>query len=171
MNAENGRSFKKIATLALAAGVLAAPGLACAEEANSAILGTWRLLRYDVEEQATGKIGPVMGEHPTGAVAFTPNGRVFFMLTGEGRKPATTDGEKAALLDTIVSYTGTAEIKGDQWTTNVEAAWNPKWVGTAQTRNFKIEGRRLLVTTPWRVMPNWADKGMTRSLITFERID
>jgi hypothetical protein len=27
----------------------------------------------------------------------------------------------------------------------------------------------LTVLTPWRIMPNWADKGMTRSIITFER--
>jgi hypothetical protein len=27
----------------------------------------------------------------------------------------------------------------------------------------------LAVLTPWRVMPNWADKGMTRSIVTFER--
>lgn len=23
---------------------------------------------------------------------------------------------------------------------------------------------------PWRVMPNWADKGMTRSIVTVERV-
>lgn len=46
---------------------------------------------------------------------------------------------------------------------------NPEWVGTEQTRSFRIEGNRLQVLTPWRIMPNWADKGMTRSIITFER--
>jgi hypothetical protein len=34
---------------------------------------------------------------------------------------------------------------------------------------FKVESDRLVVTTPWRVMPNWADKGMTRSIVTFGR--
>ena len=30
---------------------------------------------------------------------------------------------------------------------------------------FKLDGERLVVLTPWRVMPNWADKGMTRSIV------
>ncbi len=29
--------------------------------------------------------------------------------------------------------------------------------------------RALRVLTPWRVMPNWADKGETRSIVTFVR--
>lgn len=39
--------------------------------------------------------------------------------------------------------------------------------------NFSSDGRvffiLMQVLTPWRIMPNWADKGMTRSIITFER--
>jgi len=48
-------------------------------------------------------------------------------------------------------------------------AWNPEWVGTEQVRSFKLVGQRLQMLTPWRLMPNWADKGMTRSIVTFER--
>jgi hypothetical protein len=72
-------------------------------------------------------------------------------------------------LSTLVAYTGTYRLDGDKWTTSVEVAWNPEWVGTEQVRSFKIEGERLQVLTPWRVMPNWADKGMSRSIVTFER--
>ena len=60
-------------------------------------------------------------------------------------------------------------VEGDKWTTHVEVAWNPEWVGTAQVRSFTLNGKYLEVLTPWRIMPNWADKGMTRSIITFER--
>ena len=66
-------------------------------------------------------------------------------------------------------YSGTYSVEGDKWTTNVDVAWNPEWVGTKQVRDFKLDGERLMVLTPWRVMPNWADKGMTRSIVTFER--
>ncbi len=92
------------------------------------------------------------------------------MLTGDGRKPGKTAEEKAALLDSLVAYTGTYRVEGDKWITKVEVAWNPEWVGTEQSRSFKVDGDRLQVLTPWRVMPNWADKGMTRSIITFERV-
>lgn len=121
----------------------------------SKIFGMWRLVSYEVEVQATGQKSSVMGDKPTGYANFLPEGRVFFMLTGEGRQPGKTDQERAALLGTLVSYTGTYSIEGDTWTTNVDVAWNPEWVGTKQVRNFKIERDRLLVLTPWRVMRNW----------------
>jgi hypothetical protein len=94
---------------------------------------------------------------------------VWFILTGEGRKPAKTVEERAELLGSLVAYTGTYRLEGDKWITKVEVAWNPEWVGTEQTRSFKVEGDRLQVLTPWRVMPNWPEKGMTRSIVTFQR--
>ncbi len=133
------------------------------------LLGIWKLVSYEIEVQATGQKLPVMGQNPTGYVAFLPEGRVFFVLTGEGRTPAKTDQERAALLSTLVAYTGTYRLEGDKWITKVEVAWNPEWVGTEQARSFKVVGNQLQVLTPWRLMPNWADKGMTRSIITFER--
>ena len=133
------------------------------------VVGIWKLVSYEVEVQATGQKIPVMGEKPTSYANFTPEGRVFFLLTGEARKAAKTDQERAELLNTLVAYSGPYTVEGDKWTTNVEVAWNPEWVGTKQFRDFKLDGGRLMVLTPWRVMPNWADKGMTRSIVTFER--
>jgi hypothetical protein len=132
-------------------------------------VGIWKLVSYEVEVQANGQKEPVMGNSPTGYVTFTPEGRVFFVLTGEGRKAAKTDQERAELLSTLVAYTGMYRFEGDRWITKVDVAWNPEWVGTEQARSFKVDGDRLQVLTPWRVMPNWADKGMTRSIVTFER--
>ncbi len=137
--------------------------------ADDRIVGTWKLVSYVVEVQSTGEKMPVMGQKPTGYTAFLPNGRVFFVLTGEGRRPAKTDAEKAGLLNTLVAYSGTYRIEGDKWITRVEVAWNPEWIGTEQIRPFTLEGDKLQVLTPWRMMPNWADKGMTRSIIAFER--
>jgi len=137
--------------------------------ADEKVLGTWKLVSYEVEVQATGEKAPVMGHNPTGYAAFLPEGRVFFMLTGEARKPAKTDQDHAELLSTLVAYSGTYRLEDGKWITKVEVAWNPEWVGTEQTRFFKVDGERLQVSTPWRVMPNWADKGMTRSIVTFER--
>ena len=133
------------------------------------VQGVWKLVSYEVEIQATGQKEPLMGKNPTGYVIFTPEGRVFFVLTGEGRQAAKTDKERADLLSTLVAYTGTYRLEGDTWITKVEVAWNPEWVGTEQKRAFKVDGRSLQVFTPWRVMPNWPQKGMTRSIVTFER--
>lgn len=141
----------------------------CFADDRAQVHGVWKLVSYEVEIQATGQKEPVMGKNPTGYVIFIPEGRVWFILTGEGRKPAKTVEERAELLGSLVAYTGTYRLEGDKWITKVEVAWNPEWVGTEQTRPFKIDGDRLQVLTPWRVMPNWPEKGMTRSIVTFER--
>jgi hypothetical protein len=64
---------------------------------NDQVLGAWKLLSMEVEIQANGQKEAVMGANPTGYVLFTSEGRVSFVLTGEGRKPAKTDAERAAL--------------------------------------------------------------------------
>jgi hypothetical protein len=131
--------------------------------------GVWKLLSYTVEYQATGGKEAVMGEKPIGYAIFTPGGRATFVITGEGRKAQTDDKGRAALLNTLVAYTGRYRIEGDRWITKVEVAWNPEWVGSEQERFFRLDGNRLEVVTPWRIMPNWPEKGLTRSVLTFER--
>jgi len=138
--------------------------------ANSAgVLGIWKLVSQQIEVQATGHVEPAMGEKPAGYAVFTREGRAFFILTGELREPATNDEERAGLLNTLVAYTGPYRVEGDRWTTKVEVAWNPEWVGSEQVRFFELDGDRLKVSSPWRVMPNWPDKGVTRSILTFDR--
>lgn len=158
-------------TIAIASSCALVAGLqpVVADDA-AGVTGFWKLVSYVVEVQSTGQVEPVMGSHPTGFVDFSPQGRVMFILTGEGRKPAKTAEERADLLGTLVAYTGMYRIEGDKWTTKVDVAWNPEWVGTEQARSFKLEGDRLHVLTPWRVMPNWPEKGMQRSIVTFERV-
>jgi hypothetical protein len=155
--------------VALAAVLVCAVAQPVLAQGTSKVVGSWKLVSYEVEQQSSGQKGPVMGNKPTGYATFLPEGRVYFMLTGEARKAAKTDAERAGLLGTLVAYTGTYTTDGDKWTTSVEVAWNPEWVDSKQVRDFKVEGDQLIVTTPWRVMPNWADKGMTRSIVTFER--
>lgn len=136
MTAKN-QSRRLILTVA---GVALASAQAAAAEDSQQVIGFWKLVSYVVEIQATGQIEPIIGQHPTGYVNFSPEGRVMFILTGEGRKPAKTVEERADLLSTLVAYTGTYRIEGDRWITKVDVAWNPEWVGTEQARKFKIEG-------------------------------
>jgi hypothetical protein len=145
--------------------LVGAPGFA---DDSAKVQGIWKLVGYEIEIQATGQKEPAMGPNPTGYTVFTPEGRVWFVLTGSDRKPAKTVEERAELLNTVVAYTGQYRVEGDKWITKVDVAWNPEWVGTEQVRTFKLEGNRLQVLTPWRVMPNWPQKGVTRSIVTFE---
>ena len=100
---------------------------------------------------------------------FTPEGRLAFTLSAEGRQPADSVEDSAGLLSSMIAYTGTYELDKDRWITKVDVAWNPEWVGTEQTRYFRIDDDLLTVTTPWRVMPNWPERGLTRSIVSFQR--
>ncbi|WP_374355671.1 lipocalin-like domain-containing protein [Chitinimonas sp.] len=150
--------------------VLATAIQPCFADGSALLQGAWKLASYEVEVQSSGEKLPTMGKHPTGNAVFTADARVWFVLTAEGRKAGKTAEEKAALLDTLIAYSGKYRVEGDKWITSVEVAWNPEWVGTEQSRSFKVDGDRLQILTPWRVMPNWAEKGMTRSIVTFERV-
>jgi len=84
---------------------------------------------------------------------------VFFIFTGEGRKPAKTAQERADLLNSLIAYSGMYRLEGDKWITKVDVAWSPEFVGTEQTRFFRLEGNRLHVLTTWGIHPNWPEKG------------
>ena len=133
------------------------------------ILGIWRLVSYEVESQATREREPVVGKNPTGYILFTPEGRMMVVNTGEGRKPASTDQDRAELFKSLVAYTGMYRVEGDKWITKVDVAANPAWVGTEQTRFLRVEGDRLQESTPvmqWAARP---EKGKVRFILTYEQ--
>ena len=158
--------MSKLVALTFVACLLAQPSFA--QDSNK-VVGTWKLVSYETEIQSDGKKEPAMGQNATGYAIFNAEGRVFLMLTGEGRKPAKTVEDRAQLFTTLIAYTGTYRVEGDKWTTKVEVSWIPEWVGTDQVRTVTVEGERLQVLSPWRVNPNWPDKGMTRSIVTFSK--
>lgn len=130
------------------------------------IVGIWRLVSFEREYQATGEREFIMGKTPTGYIIFMPEGRMVVVLTGEGRKAPTSDQDRAGLFNSLVAYTGMYRVESDKWITKVEVSANPAWVGTEQTRFFRIDGDRLQEMTPWVARP---DKGMARAVLTYER--
>jgi len=140
-------------------------------EGKQALVGIWKLFSYEVEVQETGEFFYPLGKNPTGFICITENNHVMVTLTGEDRKPASSSEDSAELLNSLVSYAGTYRIEGNEWITSVQVAWKPDWVNTEQRRQFEIKDNRLRVLTTWRVMPNWADKGLQRSILTFVKTD
>ena len=135
---------------------------------QDALVGTWRLVSWVMEDDATKEQRPLYGEHPTGHATFTASGRAFFVLTGEGRKVPQTDQERAAALRSMVAYTGRYRVEGDRFITKVDTAWNEAWVGTEQVRSYKMEGNRLHIVAMSQPNPNFGNKLM-HGLLTFER--
>ena len=134
---------------------------------SGALVGTWKLMSFDMELQASGEHIQPMGKVPTGYLSFMSDGRMAVVITGEGRKPATSEADRAALFSTLVAYTGTYRVEGDRWITSVDASWNPAWVGTEQQRTYKITGTQLQETTSWFPRP---DKTIARVSNVYERV-
>ena len=136
---------------------------------SAKIHGIWRLVSFEVEFQATGERQNFMGNNPTGYIIFTPEGRMTVIITKEERKPATTDLDRADLLKSLVAYTGLYRVESDKWITKIDVSANPAWVGTEQTRSFKINGNRLQESTALMKYAAQPEKGMVRYVLTYER--
>ena len=118
---------------------------------NSQVLfGSWKLVSLVYEFQDGRPSTALLGEHPIGYLMMAPSGRMAAVLEGEGRKPAKNDEERAALLKTLISYSGKYRLEGDKWITKVDASWNGAWNGTEQVRTYRLDGDKLFVTSMWQ---------------------
>jgi len=135
--------------------------------AGNPLLGTWRLVSFELEVQGQSDKVLMMGKTPAGYLSFLPDGRMAVVITAEGRKPGTSEQERAALYSSLVAYTGRYRVEGDKWVTTVDASANPAWVGTEQPRFFKISGDTLQESSPW--FPR-ADKSIVRVANTYEKV-
>jgi hypothetical protein len=130
------------------------------------LVGLWRLMSFRREYQASGEREWPMGNTPAGYILFQPEGRMWVVITGEGRKAPTTDQDRVGLFNTLVAYNGPYRVDGDKWITMVEVSMNPAWVGTEQARTYAISGNLLQEISPWMPRP---DNRMARAVITYER--
>ena len=114
-------------------------------------LGTWKLNSYTREEIATGVKTDLLGAHPTGYLTYTSDCRVQAILMADERKaPASvspTDQERINLYNSMIAYAGTYDVDGSNVHHHVDTAWNQIWVGSTQSRQFRIEGKTLYIKT------------------------
>ena len=136
---------------------------------SAKIIGTWRIVSYEWETQATGEREPIMGKNPTGYIIFTPEGRTMTIITGEGRKAPNTDQDRADLLKSMVAHTGMYRLEGDKCISTVDVAWAPDRLGTEQIFFFRFDGDRLQVISAWMQPGTRPERGMGRNIITWER--
>jgi hypothetical protein len=135
---------------------------------RATIVGTWRVISYEIVFQDSGERRPSLGAHPHGYLIFTPHGRMIGYLEAEGRKVPTTDEERVAAYWTMLAYTGQYHVEGNKWITKVDGAWNVEFVGTEQERTFDLKDNKLSVTTPWIPNPRYGGR-LIRGYLTFER--
>ena len=151
--------------LALAASVFCyfQPGLAFAEDIAKQLAGSWKLTSWTIQVIG-GELTEPFGPNPKGRAVFTQDRHVSFIIAAANRKPATNNDESAALLKSLLAYTGTFTIDGDKFTTKVDISWNELQTGSDQVRFFKVEGDKLSLRTPEIVSAVYVGKKVVGTL-------
>ena len=132
------------------------------------IVGTWKLVSVEYEDQATKARTPVLGEHPRGYQIATPDGRWIAVVTAEARPVPKTDRQRLDAFRSMIAYCGRYRVEGNTVTTKVEVAWNEAWVGGEQVRHVRFQGDRLYIESPPMPHPNVGDRAV-RVIVSWQR--
>jgi len=138
------------------------------DAAENPLFGTWRVTSFKM--QIIGEQGErdIFGSNPKGYIIITPEPRLMAFLAADGRRAPTNQAEAAAMLQSMIAYTGRITLEPDKFTTDVEVSWNQIDISTPQVRFYTISGDKLTIRAPeadLRLFPG--KRGM--SVLTFER--
>src|SRR5215469_14229391 len=138
----------RVFALALAACFYLQPGITFAQDAAKQLVGTWKLTSapstFDAGDTIEG-----FGPNPKGRLVITSEGHWIVIITRADRGPAKNSDEKAALLDSMLAYSGKYTIDGDRIMTRVDISHTEIFSGALQiqTRFFSVEGDKLVLRT------------------------
>lgn len=137
------------------------------------LLGTWTLVSAVREEIPSGAKTDMFGPSPHGFINYSPDGRMIALITrGDRTAPANgraTPGEAEALFRSMLSYAGTYTVEDGVVTHHVDISWNESFTGGTQKRHFKLDGDRLVLSTPPSHDP--IDGKMSVRWMTWRRVD
>ena len=154
----------RLVAFAAAAYCCLQPESALAQDTAKQLAGSWKLNSWTIQivgGDATEPFGP----NPKGRVVFTSDGYVTFVIAAADRKPAASDAELAALLKTLMAYSGKFTIDGDKFTTKVDISWNELLTGQDQVRFVKLEGDKLSIRTAEQTSAVYPGKKVVGNLI------
>jgi hypothetical protein len=118
------------------------------------LVGIWIIESFQMEDCATGKRTQPWGEHPSGMVMFSPQGRMSALITPDDRSDPTTEADEAAAFRSMLAYSGRYRLEPpNRLVTTVDIAWFRPWVGTEQIRYCDLSGDRLALQSSPLNMP------------------
>ena len=135
------------------------------------LIGAWILERWRTIYDTGRDIFP-MGKDAQGWLLYTPDGYMSAFLSRANR-PAFETGEmlsadnheKVRAWDSFFSYTGRYEIRGTEVIHHIEGSLYPNWIGDAQVRTMRLDGGRLILSTP----PQKTKRGVQTSEVVWRR--
>src|SRR5450631_1179376 len=121
-----------------------------ADRNRNPLLGTWHLVRYIHTPEGSAPI-QAYGTEPIGLFIFTSDGHVSISIM---RNPpditaATTDPDpEACIPGWYCAYFGTYTVNYERgtWVTHVLGGNIPAYLGTDQSRTFKLSGNKLTIS-------------------------
>jgi len=145
------------------------------EVVKSQLIGTWRLVSFELRDES-GDVRYPLGKSPLGQISYTPEGRMSVLLVQPERPPFAsgdmrrgTDTEVRSAFEGFIGYFGTYSVDAAAGTVthHVQGASFPNWMGGDQVRFCKLEGTRLILSTP----PFLYDGQINRSVLIWERCE
>jgi hypothetical protein len=134
-------------------------------DAAKALVGTYKLCSMKVELDD----GTIVERPSTGYIIITPK-RFTAIIASNDRKAGSDAVEKAALLDTLVAYTGSYTIEGQKLVTDVDVSWNQSWTGTKQRRTWTFDGKELKLASDPAASPS-GPTGSVVARLEWEKIE
>ena len=110
----------------------------------------------------------LFGARPFGRLILTPARTMAAFVSKPDRKPPGNEAEAAALLSSMIAYTGKFRLEGDKFITTVDGAWNEIYKACEQVRYFRVDGNALSIRTaemPSAILPG----KLTVSTLVWER--
>jgi hypothetical protein len=133
-------------------------------EVSNPLIGTWKLLTFQIEFENQERQN--VYDEACGSLIVSQDGRMSVIMADNTRQ---LNDPPSSLFDRMMAYSGRYRIQGDDsFTTDVEVAWHPSWLGTEQTRHFKIEGDMLWVISAPQQHPKYPGRTV-RGTTTWQR--
>ncbi|OGD18705.1 MAG: hypothetical protein A2W03_08950 [Candidatus Aminicenantes bacterium RBG_16_63_16] len=142
---------------------------------KSQLVGAWRLVSFESRDER-GEIRYPLGRNAIGQISYGAEGRMSAILVRPDRLPFAsgdmrrgTDTEVRSAFEGFIGYFGNYSVDAAEGTVihHAEGASFPNWMGGDQVRFCKLEGTRLILSTP----PFLYDGQINRSVLIWERCE
>ncbi|HVH13212.1 MAG TPA: lipocalin-like domain-containing protein [Longimicrobium sp.] len=120
------------------------------EDLRTQVAGTWKLMTAE-DQQPDGSWKPgTFGTPPSGYFIYNPNGYASVQIMTVppvviSAPDSPTPAEALEIFNNYIAYYGTWTVDADTLTVQVEGAWDPSQVGTAQARPYSVDGDTLTI--------------------------
>lgn len=123
--------------------------------AKDNLIGTWRLLGFELINKTANKTLYPYGKSPIGTLILGADNFMAVTIMADNRENLSvesiqmaTDQEKIKSIETYLSYSGTWRIDSDKIFVNVLVSLLPNWTNKEHYRHYKISDDKLIFQTP-----------------------